>query len=88
MKVSELIAELQQDYEPDDELIVGYWDKSFIQDLADDEVITNDDVRILSKCDYDWGNINEQISDFLDELLKEKAEEEIQETKETELWEA
>lgn len=88
MKVSELIAELQRDYKPDDELIIGYWDKDFIQNLADDEVITDDDVRWLSQCDYDWGNLNDQISDYLDELITERTEEKIQETKETELWEA
>jgi hypothetical protein len=89
MKVSKLIAELQRDYKPDDELIVAYWDKNFIGEMNNsEEDITEEDFRFIAEADYDWSSINEQISDTYDSLLQEKYQEEQTDNQEKELWEA
>ncbi len=90
MKVSKLIAELQRDYKPDDELIIGYWDKAFIQSMiaSDDYELTDDDVSWLSECDYSWSSINDQISDYLETLIAEETEEKRKTEQEEQLWEA
>ncbi len=40
MLVKELIEQLKRDYEPEDNLIVGYWDKKTVEGYASEEEMT------------------------------------------------
>jgi dipeptidase len=90
MKASWWIRRLQKDYKPSDPLVVGFWDKEFLQQLVDEDYqLTNDDVIWLAEQEYDWSSINDQLSAYIDEVIrenKEELDEELDEELEEELW--
>lgn len=89
MKISKIIKDLNANYKKSDTLIFGYWDKEFVQGVADDidkdYKVTDEDISWLNSQDFDWSSINEQIQDLLYDLIKEANEEEATEDEE-ELW--
>jgi hypothetical protein len=75
MKVSKLIADLQE-LNPDDEIVIGYWDKSIADSYIADEnkPLTNDQwVEIVDEIGLE--NIQfEEIGELIQQLAYEKTE--------------
>lgn len=86
-KVKDIIAELSE-YDAEQELLVAWWDKDFVEENLSDEntKISDNDLAWLFERDYNWQSINEQIIEYLEEIEKENQEEEQSEELETELW--
>jgi hypothetical protein len=75
MKVSKLIADLQE-LNPDDEIVIGYWDKSIADSYIADEnkPLTNDQwIEIVDEIGLE--NIQfEEIGELIQQLAYEKTE--------------
>ena len=75
MKVSKLISDLQE-LNPDDEIVIGYWDKSIADSYIADEnkPLTNDQwVEIVDEIGLE--NIQfEEIGELIQQLAYEKTE--------------
>jgi len=69
MLVKELIEQLQKDYQPEDTLIVAYWDKSTVEGYSsEEEEMTEDDwSEVVAK--YEDGEFGWQ-SDAADSFLQ------------------
>lgn len=76
MKVKELLEQLAQ-YQPDDELIVAYWDKETIEGYTDDLTLTLDQwsevVFQYENGEYHWQS--SAAEDFVDLANKVVGEE-------------
>jgi hypothetical protein len=77
MKVSELISQLGS-YDPDQELLVAYWDKEFVETSfdSDESVKITDElwseaIAKASKAEYWQSCGSEEICDQVRQLLKE-----------------
>ena len=77
MKVSELISQLGS-YHPDQELLVAYWDKEFVETSfdSDESVKITDElwseaIAKASKAEYWQSCGSEEICDQVRQLLKE-----------------
>jgi hypothetical protein len=80
MKVSELISQLGS-YKPDDELLVAYWDKEFVETAfdSDEEVVVTDEVwsqaiRRAEKAEFWQSCASEEITDQVIQLIREERE--------------
>jgi hypothetical protein len=75
MKVSKLIADLQE-LNPDDEIVIGYWDKSIADSYIADQnkPLTNDQwIEIVNEVGLE--NIQfEEIGELIQQLAYEKTE--------------
>jgi hypothetical protein len=75
MKVSKLIADLKE-LNPDDEIVIGYWDKSIADSYIADEnkPLTNDQwIEIVDEIGLE--NIQfEEIGELIQQLAYEKTE--------------
>jgi hypothetical protein len=75
MKVSKLISDLQE-LNPDDEIVIGYWDKSIADSYIADEnkPLTNDQwIEIVDEIGLE--NIQfEEIGELIQQLAYEKTE--------------
>jgi hypothetical protein len=75
MKVSKLIADLQE-LNPDDEVVIGYWDKSIADSYIADQnkPLTNDQwIEIVNEVGLE--NIQfEEIGELIQQLAYEKTE--------------
>jgi hypothetical protein len=78
MKVRDLVNQLQLSYLPDDELLVAYWDKEFVETAFDsDEGVKITDelwaeaIAKASKAEYWQGCGGEEITDQVKQLLAE-----------------
>ena len=75
MKVSKLIADLQE-LNPNDEIVIGYWDKSIADSYIADEnkPLTNDQwIEIVDEIGLE--NIQfEEIGELIQQLAYEKTE--------------
>ena len=77
MKVSELISQLGS-YDPNQELLVAYWDKEFVETSfdSDESVKITDElwaeaIARASKAEYWQGCGGEEITDQVKQLLAE-----------------
>lgn len=77
MKVSELIEQLKS-YKPEDELLVAYWDKEFVETSFDSEEgveISNEiwslAIKGAEKAEFWQGCGSEEICDQVRNLLQE-----------------
>lgn len=70
MLVKDIIKQLQENYQPDDELIVAYWDKQIVEGFAD--VVLTDDgwgevIELLDSQEFPNGDpINDAVYEVLD----------------------
>ena len=75
MKVSKLIADLQE-LNPDDEIVIGYWDKSIADSYIADEnkpLTNNQWIEIVDEIGLE--NIQfEEIGELIQQLAYEKTE--------------
>jgi hypothetical protein len=81
MKVKDLIEQLQ-DYKPEDELLIAYWDKDYVQTALEDELegkpypdeAWEDAIRRAEKAEF-WQTCgSEEICDQASEALKDYKE--------------
>jgi hypothetical protein len=77
MKVSELIKQLES-YDPDQELLVAYWDKEFAETAfdSDEGVVVSDEVwsqaiRRAEKAEFWQSCASEEITDQVIQLIRE-----------------
>lgn len=82
MKVKNLIEQLQRDYKPEDELLIAYWDKDYIQTALEEKLegkpypaeAWEDAIRRAEKAEY-WQTCgSEEICEQADEALKDYKE--------------
>lgn len=75
MKVSQLIKQLEQ-YEPDDDLIVAYWDRETIEDYDYLKISKEDWSYVVEKYeDGEWfwqGAASDQFLDLVEDVLRER----------------
>ena len=64
MKVSEVIKVLSERYEPDDELLIMWWDKEWVETVADGKT-DDDEIRYLDDYLNESELIGERIWDFI-----------------------
>ena len=83
MKVSDLIAQLQRDYKPEDRLLIAYWDKEYVETALDyklegksypDEA-WEDAIRRAEYAEYWQSCGSEEIVDQADQALKDYKQE-------------
>lgn len=70
MKVKE-IKEVLSKYGDDDELIVEYWDKSFIEFLADIELSDDSWAQVVKKYERGEFSFIEDWNDEIEEIISE-----------------
>lgn len=63
MQVEEIINILEQNYRPDEELIIAWWDQITFEDYVDKE--TWDDHAVKYEKHMDTSSIHDDIKDFL-----------------------
>ena len=99
MKVKDIIKTLRNDYQPDDDLIIAYWDKEWFEMCfdTDEYTLTKDDLETIGDMSIDTESVNDEISTFVRELVYDRldtieqdekhleAEQEL-EQHEAELW--
>ena len=81
MKVSELIEQLKS-YKPDDELLVAYWDKEFVETALEEKLEGKSypdeaweyAIRKAEKAEYWQSCGSEEIMEQADEALKDYKE--------------
>ena len=68
MKVRELIDALQRDYDPEDALVVAFWDREYFDtsDLTPEQWV---DVADYLGSEMDWSRTHERLSDLLADYL-------------------
>lgn len=68
MKVSQIIKTLQENYDPDDVVVVAWWDKGLFSQAndmgADDWEAAAYDMENMS-----WSNTHDELSDVLDRWI-------------------
>lgn len=67
MRVETIIKCLQEWYEPDDELIIGWWDK----DTADRAIGADDDNEIAPVTVEEWALVCHALDNFVDRFSED-----------------
>ena len=69
MKVRELIDALQRDYDPEDALVVAFWDREYFDtsDLTPEQWV---DVADYLDSEMDWSSTHDALGDLLNKYLK------------------
>jgi len=83
MKVRDLVNQLQMSYLPDDEILVAYWDKEYVETALEDKLegkpypdeAWEDAIRRAEKAEYWQSCGSEEIVEQADEALKDYEEE-------------
>jgi hypothetical protein len=71
-------------------LLWAYWDKDWVE-TASGETLTDDEWSDVCDHDFDWSDINEQISAIVSDIIAQRDEQETEKElieTDTELWEA
>jgi len=80
MKVKELIAQLNRDLKPDEEIIVAYWDKATVESYAEVTLTDNQWTDIVAEQDryesIELDRFGEQLQETATEVGKSIYEEE------------
>jgi hypothetical protein len=75
MKVSQLIKQLEQ-YKPDDELIVAYWDKETVVYYSDVEITQDEWSCVVSNYEFgEWywqGEAAQNLTELVENVIEER----------------
>lgn len=75
MKVSELIEALQENNNPDDEILVLWWEKQNFNFPEDDELELTDKAWLKVSKEFDeWGNTSEEVTQWISDAVIEYSE--------------